>query len=91
MPCAAQVFGSVTVEQFGCIVAKAAADGINIVGNAGEMTHSGFTVNWRFDPAAATLTIQCTGHPFIVSCGTVNGRIHDIVDGCQHAAVVRQP
>jgi hypothetical protein len=87
MPCAAQVFSSVTVEQFGCIVAKAAASGIKLAGNADEMSRSGFTVNWQFDPAAATLTIQCTEHPFIVSCGTVNDRIHDIVDGRQAAAV----
>jgi hypothetical protein len=86
MPCAAQVFSPVTAANFNCIVAKAAAAGIKISGNAGEMSESGFTVQWQFDPVANTLSIQCTDKPFIVSCGTVNGRIHDIVDGCQEAA-----
>jgi hypothetical protein len=84
MPCAAQVFSAVTTEQFSCIVAKAAAAGISITGNAGEMSKSGFKVQWQFDPAASTLTIQCIDHPFFVSCGTVNSRVHDIVEACQN-------
>jgi hypothetical protein len=83
MPCAAQVFHPVTQEQFGAIAAKAAASDINLAGNSGEVSHSGFTITWAFDPASSTLTIQCTDHPFVVSCGTVNARIHDIVDAAQ--------
>jgi hypothetical protein len=90
MLCAAQVFSSITQEQFDCIVAKAAAAGITIAGNIGEMSQSGFTVKWAFDPAASTLTIQCTAHLFLVSCGTVNDRIHDIIDTCQNAVSAQQ-
>ena len=85
MPCAAQVFRPVTKEQFGAIVAKAAAADINLVGNTGAVSHSGFTIAWTFEPTSSSWTIQCTSHPFVISCGTVNARIHDIVDGTQHS------
>jgi hypothetical protein len=80
--CAAQLFENITNEQFTCILGKAQAAGINITGNAGTASADGITIVWNFDSAAQTLSIQCTAAPFLVPCGTINSRIHDIVDSC---------
>jgi hypothetical protein len=80
--CAAQTFTSITSDQFNCLVLKAQANGINISGNSGTASKDGITITWNFDPTAETLTLQCTGKPFFVSCGTINSEIHTLVDGC---------
>jgi hypothetical protein len=46
------------------------------------MTERGFTLKWSYDPSAQTLQIQCTKKPFLVPCGTVNGRIEDAAAKC---------
>ena len=80
MACPAQVFVSITREQFDMIVAKAAAAGINLTGAmSGEASHADFTVQWHFDAAAATFTVQCTRRPFLATCGMINDRIRELV------------
>lgn len=83
MTCPAQVFRSVTRDQFARIVLKAAAAGISLEGQAGEVTHSAFVLKWRFEPAAGVFIVQCTQRPFIVSCATINGRINELMDLCR--------
>ncbi len=80
--CATQLFDNVTQAQFDCLSQKAKAAGIDIVGNAGSASQDGITVEWTFDPAASTLSVQCTSSPFYVPCGTINSKIHDLVEGC---------
>jgi hypothetical protein len=80
--CPTQLFENVTPTQFDCLSQKASAAGINISGNAGSATQDGITVEWTFDPAAATLSIQCTSAPFFVPCGTINSKISDLVQSC---------
>jgi hypothetical protein len=80
--CATQIFDGVTQARFDCLVQKAQAAGIVIAGNSGSESREGVTIRWAFDPAAETLELQCTHSPFIISCGTINGKIHDLVDEC---------
>lgn len=80
--CATQVFTSVTQARFDCLVEKAQTAGITITGNAGQVTHDGITMRWSFDPTKQILELQCTGAPFFLSCGAINGKIHDLVDEC---------
>jgi len=78
--CAAQTFTNITVENWEAIKAKAEQNNINIEGDSGESTQQGFTFSWQFDASLATLTIQCLDHPFLIPCGTVNAKVHDLVD-----------
>ena len=80
--CATQVFSNVTQAQFDCLSQKASAAGINISGNAGSASQDRITVEWTFEPTAATLSIQCTSAPFFALCGTINSKIHDLVESC---------
>ena len=79
--CASQTFSGVTPSQFESLTRKAsAAAGIPFEGPTGSCSRSGFTVIWDYDPEDQTLLIQCTESPFSVSCGSINQRIHDLVD-----------
>ena len=80
--CAAQVFSGVTQNQFTCLSGKAEAQGIPIAGNSGSASKDGISISWEFNPEAGTLTIQCTASPFYVTCGTINAKVHDLVDSC---------
>lgn len=81
-PCATQVFTGVTQARFNCLVEKAQTAGITIAGNVGQATQHGLTVRWSFDPINQVLELQCTEAPFFLSCGKINGKIHDLVDEC---------
>jgi hypothetical protein len=80
--CAAQTFSGVTQDQFAYLRAKAEAQGISIEGNSGSASKDGMTISWEFSPEAGTLTIQCTASPFYVTCGTINAKLHELVDSC---------
>ena len=55
---------------------------ITISGNQGQDSKNGVTISWAFDPVAQTLDLQCLDKPFILPCGTITGRIQDVVDSC---------
>jgi hypothetical protein len=79
--CASQTFSGVTPAQFEALSRKAsAAAGIPLEGRSGSCTHNGFTVIWDYDSTAQALMIQCTASPFLITCGSINQRIHDLVD-----------
>ena len=80
--CAAQVFTGITAEQFSCLASKASAQGISISGPSGQATARDITIRWLYDAAAQTLTLQCVSAPWIISGGTINHHIHDLVDSC---------
>jgi len=56
--------------------------GIGIDSDQGEASERGFTLRWSYDANAQELEIQCTKKPFLVPCGTVNGRIKDTAAKC---------
>jgi hypothetical protein len=78
--CAAQTFSDITPDKWTALQAKAAQNNINISGDSGQSTQQGFTFSWLYDPTAQTLTIQCLDHPFWAPCGTINGKVHDLID-----------
>jgi hypothetical protein len=79
--CASQTFSGVTPAQFEALARKAsAAAGIPLEGRTGSCSHKGFTVIWDYDSTDQKLVIQCTASPFSVTCGSINQRIHDLVD-----------
>jgi hypothetical protein len=78
--CAAQTFNNITAAKWLALKAKATANDINLNGESGETTQQGFTFTWQYNATSATLTIQCLNHPFWAPCGSVNGKIHDLVD-----------
>jgi len=78
--CAAQTFTNITPDKFAALQQKAALSSINITGNSGQASQQGITISWQFDPTAQTLMIQCLDHPFFAPCGTINGKIHDLID-----------
>ena len=61
---------------------SAVASYVQITGDQGEASSNGVTVKWNYDPAAQTLSLQCTDKPFLVSCGYVNGKIDEAVKAC---------
>ncbi len=82
MSCAKQTFSQVTQAQFDCLLKKAAESGLPLNGASGEASKSGFTVSWAYNATTLTLEIQCLSAPFLVPCSTINGKIHDLVEGC---------
>jgi hypothetical protein len=80
--CAAQVFDSITPEQYACLTSKATAQGISITGPSGQATAHGITIGWLYDSVAQRLTLQCLSAPWVISGGTINHHIHDLVDSC---------
>jgi hypothetical protein len=80
--CEAQTFGGITQTRFDCLVQQAQTAGITITGNVGAATKNGVIIRWEFDSVNQTLELQCTGLPFFLSCETINGKIHDLVDAC---------
>ena len=80
--CASQVFSTVSTGVWNCLIQKAAGYGITISTPVGQATKDGFTVSWNYDNKAQSLSIQCLDSPWWAPCSTINGKIHDIVDGC---------
>ena len=78
--CAAQTFTNITPDKWLALQAKASQSDINLNGDSGQTSQQGFTFKWEYDSVSASLTIQCLDHPFWASCGTVNGKIHDLVE-----------
>lgn len=77
--CNAQVFSSITQEQFATLMEKAQAAGIAISGNSGSASRMGIDVSWNYTAEDQQLVIQCTHVPFFVSCNDVNLKIQGLV------------
>ena len=80
--CAMLSYNNVTSAAWQCGVAKAAQYGVQITGNSGSATASGFTIAWNYNPSAQTLTLQCTDSPWWAPCSTINSHINDAVEAC---------
>jgi len=78
--CAAQTFTGITADKWQVLQAKAAQSSIVMNGDNGETSQQGFMFRWQYDAVSTTLTIQCLDHPFWAPCGSVNGRVHDLVE-----------
>lgn len=82
MGCNPVTYHNVTPNVFICMKSKLAAAGIPVPpGNEGDMQGQGVKAHFSWD-GASTLTITITDKPWIVSCGTVIGKIQDFVHSC---------
>jgi hypothetical protein len=82
MACAMQSFNNVTPSAWECCKKGVSQFGITVTANSGNQSKDDFTVAWNYDPAAQTLTIQCTDSPWWAPCSTINGKIHDMIQPC---------
>jgi hypothetical protein len=79
--CATQIFSNVSPTAWGCLKARAGAQGLPLTSDSGTITQSGITIAYAYDGSTQTLQLTCTSKPFIISCGTVNSKIHELIDG----------
>ena len=81
--CAKQTFSNVTAAQFTCICQQIESQfGIALPGDSGQITQSGFTVEWDYNRQTQEFDVQCLDSPIFVSCGRISQAIHTVVDGC---------
>ncbi len=86
--CDEQIFEGITHEHLQKFMARGAQFGLpvsEVQADAGEVTHMGVTVRWRYDAVAHTLAVQCTKSPMLLPCTMVNSQIKNAVH-----AVVRE-
>jgi hypothetical protein len=83
--CAAQTFSDISADKWAALQQQAAQSQIPLNGNTGQVQAKGCTFTWDYDPEAQTLMIQCLDHPWIASCGYINGMIHDLVEGTSNS------
>jgi hypothetical protein len=87
MACPPVVFQNVDANAWECLKQKATAYAqknnfpLPALDPTGSVSHSGFSANWAYDGGAKTFTVTCTGHPFFVSCGFVNGHVQSGIAG----------
>jgi hypothetical protein len=74
------VFANITPEQYGALIQKASAAGINLTGNSGTASNFGVEVTWNYSPEGRELTIQCLGTPFFLTSESVDARIKAMVE-----------
>jgi hypothetical protein len=87
--CAKQTFSNITPEQFTCICQQIESKlGVTLPGDSGQITQSGFTVEWDYNSQTQELDVQCLDSPVFVPCSTINQSIHEVVDGCGRVAQV---
>ncbi len=75
-----QRFPNVTPERFSALKRKALDFGLNLNANKGSTSQRGFTVNWKYDPDAKMLEIQCTNKPFLVPWSAIDQKIAQWVE-----------
>jgi hypothetical protein len=81
--CAKQIFSNITPEQFTCICQQIESKfGVTLPGDSGQITQSGFTVEWNYDSQTQEFDVQCLDSPFFVSCSKINQSIQEVVGGC---------
>jgi hypothetical protein len=81
--CATQTFEAITPTVWTCVIQKAATYGITITTPIGQAAKDGFSITWNYNTGTKTLALQCLESPWWAPCGTINGKIHDLVDACR--------
>ena len=81
MSCATQIF-KVSPTQVSSLITKIKEqDGdFTFEENKGILKHSGVTLDCEYDPTKGELSVTCLSKPFIISCGGVNSRVHDLIE-----------
>jgi hypothetical protein len=78
------IYQNITPEWLAAIEAKAQQQlGIDISGNQGMASKSGFTIGWVYDPADQTLTVGDTGKPWYVPESKIEKELTALVESAQ--------
>ena len=80
--CPVQSFSGVTPDVWSRLKAKVATDigrDASAISDSGTESGSGYTVQWAYDSAAQTLTIQMLDSPFWALCISIQAAIEDEV------------
>jgi len=89
--CEMLTYNNVTNDAWNAIKSSVAQQhGINVNDNSGSATLAGFTLQWGYDSTKQVLAVQCTDHPFFVSCTLVQSQITTFIENClgQHNVAV---
>jgi hypothetical protein len=85
--CAPQTFLNFTSECIQALRAKVQTVGVNpeeAVGRktSGTASRAGLQIEWTYDPASQTLTIQSVASPFYAPCTLITAQIETWVSAC---------
>ena len=69
----------ITADKYQSLLATAKAQGLDLTGESGCTTYQEMDFTWRYEAAAASLTIQCTNKPFFVPCSMIESRIRGLI------------
>lgn len=86
-PLDAITFNSITPEHFARIQAEVDREaGLELSGNSGEASVSGFTFLWNYNPESQDLTLQCTKKPWAIPAAMVQHKLQELVAETQNAS-----
>lgn len=75
----------ITPDIFECMKTKLQSYGIDVPpGNKGELSGHGITGSFDWD-GKSDLTLQITGKPFFITCGTADREITNFIDECKRS------
>ena len=70
-------FAGITRAIFGRLRKKAAQNGIPVSSQAGEGVKDGVTIQWRYDPGAEVLQVECVRAPYWINKTRINSRLSE--------------
>jgi hypothetical protein len=88
--CAPVTFPNVDPEHWALIEAKLRAAGIQIATDKGTIAIDSTELQWDYQAATETLTVQCTHKLFVLPCGKVNATIQNLFFSTLRTALLRQ-
>ena len=85
--CAPQTFPNFTSECIAALRARVETVGVstNEAGEAktsGQASRAGFGIEWKYDPIAQALTVQCVTSPFYAPCKLIRAQIESWILAC---------
>lgn len=73
-------FRGITRAIFARLRKKAAQNGICVPGPAGEAVKDGVTIQWKYDPDAQQLEVECVHAPFWIDAARVNRKLSQEIE-----------
>jgi hypothetical protein len=68
-------FRGITCSVFARLRKKATQNGISIARPAGEAVKDGVRIQWKYDPEAELLEVECVKTPFWIDAARVNRKL----------------
>ncbi len=73
-------FRGITRTVFAHLRKKATQNGISVVRPAGEAVKDGVRIQWKYDPDAELLEVECVKTPFWIDPARVNRRLSQEIE-----------